>query len=151
MRPEVFAEYLISSVAGYAEGNVSSGRWPADGAVARSRIEFQELLPQGLATPDHHLFEIRESAQGATVGYIWFAAEDRHGIRGAFVYDVEIKEAYRRRGHATRAFQALELRVAAMGLSTIGLHVFGHNAGAQALYQQLGYAVTGINMLKKVG
>jgi ribosomal protein S18 acetylase RimI-like enzyme len=150
MRPEVYSEYLITSVAGYAEENVSSGRWPAEGAVARSQIEFQELLPQGLATPDHYLFEIRDSASGPTVGYIWFAAEVRHGFRGAFVYDVEIKKEYRRLGHALRAFRALETHAAALGLATIGLHVFGQNAGAQALYQKLGYAVTGMNMLKKL-
>jgi hypothetical protein len=28
--------------------------------------------------------------------------------------------------------------------------VFGQNLGAQALYHQLGYEVTGINMLKKL-
>jgi len=150
MSPEVFAEYRESSVVGYAQHNIASGRWPAEGAVARSELEFQEQLPQGLATPENYLFEIKESDGSPTVGYIWFAVEERHGVRGAFVYDVEIKEEYRRLGHAVRAFQALEPIVVALGLSTIGLHVFGHNAGAQALYGKLGYAVTGINMLKKL-
>jgi hypothetical protein len=36
----------------------------------------------------------------------------------------------------------------AMVLARIGLHVFGHNPGAQALYAQLGYGVTGLNMAK---
>ncbi len=150
MRPELFAEYLKSSVTGYAEENVASGRWPAQDALQRSRNEFHELLPQGLATPNNYLFEIKAAENGPTVGFIWFAAEEHRGTRGAYVYDVIVKEAYRRLGHARRAFLALEPLVAALGLSSIGLHVFGHNAGAQALYSQLGYAVTGINMLKKL-
>ena len=150
MRQEVFAEYVQASVVGYAEENIASGRWAAEGAVERSASEFRDLLPQGLATQKNHLFEIKVDDQGPTIGFIWFAEEDRHGARGAFVYDVVVKEDFRRQGHAERAFLALEPLVAALGLSSIGLHVFGHNEAAQALYAKLGYAVTGINMLKKL-
>ena len=150
MRQEVFADYVESLVMGYAQENIASGRWPAEGARERSAAEFRDRLPQGAATPKNHLFEIKASDDGPTVGFIWFAEEDRHGARGAFVYDVAVKEAYQRRGHARRALLALEPLVAELGLSSIGLHVFGQNAGAQALYAQLGYAVTGINMQKKL-
>jgi ribosomal protein S18 acetylase RimI-like enzyme len=33
-------------------------------------------------------------------------------------------------------------------LSGIGLHVFGHNAGARLLYERLGYETTNLNMFK---
>lgn len=148
MRAEVFAAYLGASVAGYAQDNIDAGRWPAAGAVERSRADFDDSLPQGLATPDNYLFEIQDGVDGATVGYLWFAVVVKHGLRSAYVYDLEVLAEHRRQGHATRAFQALESRVAALGLNSIGLHVFGHNPGAQALYRQLGYGVTGINMQK---
>ena len=148
MRPAIYTSYLESAVAGYAEENVASGRWPKEGALERSRADFQLLLPQGLATPGHYLYEIVAGEGGPTVGFLWFAAEDRHGMRSAFVYDIQIKEEYRRRGHASRAFLALESIVAGLGLPSIGLHVFGHNHAAQALYGQLGYTVTDINMIK---
>ena len=151
MRPEVYASYLESSVAGYAEDNIASGRWPKEGALERSRAEFENLLQEGLATPHDYLFEIMAAEGGPTVGSIWFAVEERHGSRNAYVYDVEVHSEFRRQGHARHAFQILEGVVASLGLSSIGLHVFGHNPGAQALYSQLGYAVTGINMLKKLG
>ena len=150
MREEAYAAWLESSVAGYAEDKVASGQWPREDALARSLAEFAALLPQGLATPDNHLFEILATADGPTVGYLWFAVEDHHGVRGAYVYDVEIKAEFRRQGHARRAFRLLDAIVASLGLATIGLHVFGHNPGAQALYSQLGFAVTGINMLKRL-
>ena len=149
-----FAAYLQSSITGYAEENVAAGRWPAEGAQERSRQEFETLLPNGLATPDHHLFEIREGPadDSAVVGFLWFAIEATRGLRSAagsaFVYDVGIAPAWQRRGHATRAFVALEGLVQSLGVHRIGLHVFGHNSGAQALYARLGYGVTGLNLLK---
>jgi ribosomal protein S18 acetylase RimI-like enzyme len=151
MRPDVFDAYREAAIVGYAEDNIASGRWPRDGALEQSRANFESLLPQGLATPDNYLFEIKAADGGPTVGTLWFAVEERHGIRAAYVYDVEISAAHRRQGHATRAFDALESRVTALGLSSIGLHVFGHNPGAQALYAKLGYVVTGINMVKRLG
>ena len=35
-----------------------------------------------------------------------------------------------------------------LGLSSIGLHVFSQNIGAQTSYRKLGYGVTSVNMLK---
>lgn len=151
MKSEAFTVYMNAAVAGYAEDNVASGRWPAEGALARSRADFEDSLPQGLATPDNFLFEIKSEFEGPTVGYIWFAVVEKNGIRSAFVYDVEVRPEFRRRGHARAAFKAIEPLARDLGLSAIGLHVFSHNAGAQALYSSLGYAITGTNMLKVLG
>lgn len=148
MRAEAFAPYLEGAIVGYAEDNVLSGRWPAEGAIERSRADLQRSLPQGLDTPDNYLFEIKSSENDAGVGVVWFAVQVRDGLRSAFLYDLEVKAEFRRQGHAIRALKALEPIVAALGLSTIGLHVFGQNLGAQALYAKLGYGVTGINMVK---
>ena len=151
MQPEAFAAYLKAAVAGYAEDNVASGRWPAEGALDRSRADFDDSLPQGLATPDNFLFEIKGEREGLTVGYIWFAVVEKNGIRSAFVYDVEVRPEFRRRGHARAAFKAIEPLVRDLGLSGIGLHVFSHNPRAEALYSSLGYKITGTNMLKVLG
>jgi len=64
------------------------------------------------------------------------------------VYDVYVRPEHQRKGHAGRAFAALEVEAHRLGLTGIALHVFGHNAGAQALYQKLGYVPTNINMFK---
>ncbi|MEJ2795717.1 GNAT family N-acetyltransferase [Iodobacter sp. LRB] len=150
MRTAVYESYLESSILSYAEENVQSGRWQEEDALEQSRNEFHKLLPQGTDTPDHYLFEIIGKDNQSTVGFIWFAAVSDKGVRLAFIYDLEIKAPYRRQGYATQAFKAIETLVSDLGLASIGLHVFGHNTGAQALYRQLGYEVTGINMLKKL-
>ena len=151
MRPGSYPAYLAAAIAGYAQDNVAVGRWPQAGAAERSRADFESLLPLGLATPDNHLFEMLVAEDGPAVGMLWLAIERKHGFTSGFVYDVEVQPAHRRQGHALRAFRALEPIAAALGATSIGLHVFGSNAPAQALYRRLGYGVTGVNMLKLLG
>ncbi len=145
-----FDAYRLASARGYADENVSSGRWPSEAAFERALEDFDRSLPLGLATPDNHLYEIEDEAQQQTVGVIWFAVVEKNGLRSAFVYDVEVHAPYQRQGHARAAFELLEPIVRSMGLASIGLHVFSQNAAAQALYTSLGYQVTSLNMLKRL-
>lgn len=149
MSQAAYLAFVEDSVPAYAADNVASGQWPQAHAVERSRKELDSLLPQGRATPDHHLFSIADDTH-AVVGMLWFAAMDRAGRRIAYVYNVSIDAGHRRQGHATRAFEALEHEVRRLGLSGIALHVFGHNLCAQALYAKLGYQPTNINLFKPV-
>jgi ribosomal protein S18 acetylase RimI-like enzyme len=146
MSEAAYGQWREAALADYAADNVAAGRWPAASALERSRKEFEELLPRGLATPDHFLFEILDAQ--TSVGVLWFAVVEQAGERHAYVYDVMVHPAQRRHGHALRAFALLEEEARALGLARIGLHVFGHNPGAQALYRRLGYVVTGLNMVK---
>ena len=148
MRPEAYAAYLEAAIVGYAEENVSSGRWSKVEAVARSREDFDSLLPNGLATPDHRLLEILDKEEGAVIGFLWYAIQRKHGSCSAYVFDIEIKPEHRRQGHALRALQALELDASKAGASSIGLNVFASNPGAQELYRKLGYVPTNVNMRK---
>lgn len=145
-----FVDFVEATVPAYAADKVASGQWREDEAIASSRRELDELLPQGLATPGHHLYTLREAATGTAVGRLWIAEQARGGGKVAYVYDVAIFPAHQRKGHATRAFEALESEVRALGLEGIALHVFGHNRGAQALYEKLGYRPTNIHMFKGI-
>jgi ribosomal protein S18 acetylase RimI-like enzyme len=152
LRPMSAPEYtawLFDVVPAYAEEKVASGQWSQAEALERSAREFGELLPAGLTTLDNHLFTIVDADQ-APVGALWFAVQTRVAGRVAYVFDVSVVPERQRQGHAWRAFQALEDRVRALGLAGIALHVFGHNAGARALYAKLGYEPTNINLYKPV-
>lgn len=142
------AEFLARAVPDYAAQHVRAGDWSEEGALDRSAAEFAELLPAGVATPDHYLFTIQDLALPAKVGMLWFAVQTRGAGRTAFVYNLEIDAAYRRRGYASQAFLEMERHVRALGIASIGLHVFGGNYAAQALYAKLGYAVTNVIMKK---
>jgi len=151
MSETAFSQYVESAIAGYAEQNVTSGRWAAADALDRSRAEHEKLLPGGLATPDNYLFEIRNAEGTETVGALWLGVVERAGVRIAFIFDVRVDEPCRGQGHAKGALKALEPFVRSLGLSTIGLHVFAYNTGARALYESLGYGTTSINMHKHLG
>jgi ribosomal protein S18 acetylase RimI-like enzyme len=82
---------------------------------------------------------------------IWFAVENRRPSDSyAWIYDFRIDEQHRRHGYGYQAMLAVEAKVRALGLNKIGLHVFGHNHAAQALYEKAGYGVTGISMAKQI-
>ena len=150
MNAEEFAAYLERAVPEYAEDKVASGQWSEASALELSRQGYDELLPQGLATPGHFLFTLRETGTQAVVGALWYGIQERAGQRIAYVYDVLVEPLHRRKGYATQAFQALEAEVSSRGLCGVALHVFGHNETAQALYARLGYQATNIDMFKKL-
>jgi len=148
MRDVSYPQFFDQLVSDYARENVSAGRWPQDNALARSQGEITRLLPQGVATPDNYLFEIKTDTGGETAGYIWFAVSERQGERSAFIYEVSVFPEFRRQGHARAAFLQLEENVRALGLKSIGLNVFYKNDAARALYSSLGYAPTNLTMVK---
>jgi ribosomal protein S18 acetylase RimI-like enzyme len=144
-----FQRYLEAAIPLHAHDNVASGEWPAESAMEWARAEQEEALPQGMLTPGHFFYEIRDESD-EVVGSVWFALVDRASYRSAHIYDVYIQPIHRRRGHAARALQLVESEIRALGVSNIGLHVFRHRTEAQALYQRLGYSTTGLNMHKKI-
>ncbi len=150
LRPMSSAEYdgyfeLLTHE--YAKEKVASGNWPAEGAIERAVAEQLQLLPEGTNTPNHYLFSVVAPDEAEPVGILWYA------VRGeekpfVWVYDIMIHDAYRRRGYASQAFEAMEAQVQALGIDSIQLHVFGFNRGAQAMYEKLGYEVTNLQMRK---
>ncbi len=143
-----FQRYLQIMIPEYAQDKVRSGQWAQSQALELARQSMQTSLPQGLATPDHHLYVMEHGPQRAVVGMIWIAAMQRGDCKVAHIFDVMVDEPYRRQGHATWAFAELEKRALELGLSGLALHVFGHNPQAHALYVKLGFLTTNINMFK---
>jgi len=153
LRPMTVSEYaawLEESIPAYAEDKVASGQWSKETALEQSRKENDELLPQGIDTPDNHFYTIVDEQLDA-VGMLWFAVQTKFGSRIAYVFDVGISQERQRQGHALRAFTALEAEVRRLGLAGIALHVFGHNSGARALYAKLGFHPTNISLFKTLG
>ncbi len=148
MSEETFAWYKEHSSPNYARDKVASGEWEEDDALKQARKMFDELLPQGLETPNNYLYEIVDEWDDVTVGMLWFKLEDRGGDRIAYVVDIFIKPEHQRKGHASRAFRSLESKVTDLGVSGVGLNVFGNNVQAHRLYERLGYEPLNIFMWK---
>jgi ribosomal protein S18 acetylase RimI-like enzyme len=148
MQAEAFPAFFELAVAGYADDNVASGRWLEHEAVQLAQSETQRLLPQGVATPDHYLYEIKGESSADPVGFLWFAALPRGSRRVAYLFQLHVHSPFRRRGHARAALAALEQLAIGLGLAGVALNVFGSNVEAQALYRAAGYGVTSIGMHK---
>jgi RimJ/RimL family protein N-acetyltransferase len=143
-----FQAYLAINVPAYAQDQVKTGKWHPSEAMQKAQEEYQELLPDGLATKEQYLFSLEDVDTGAKVGIIFF------GLRGvskvAMLYDFLVFEQFRRQGYGMHAMRALEEQVKHFGIQEIHLHVFAHNHAARALYEQLGYQVTNLYMSKKL-
>ncbi len=89
-----FQEYLTRAVETYAAEKVKAGNWREDEALDRSCKEFNDLLPEGVHTADHFLYNIVNET-GEKVGFLWFALAPRRP-EWYFIYDFEIFEVFRR-------------------------------------------------------
>ena len=142
--------YLSTAIVEYAQGHVDAGNWTAERALDLATQQYQKALPNGLYSKDNYFFSIEDETTQTVVGMLWFAVMEHGGRKGAYVFDVKIDEAFRRRGYGEQAFQALETKVRELGLPTISLHVFGHNLPARAMYEKLGYITTNVQMSKSI-
>jgi len=144
-----FTWYHESLAVAYAQDQVNSGAWDAATALQQAKDSLAHSLPEGVATPDNLLYLLLAEANPDPVGQLWVAL--RPGLDpSAFIMDIEIYAPYQRRGYAQQALQALEALVRPMGIFKIGLHVHSQNTGAKALYEKIGYGVTGFDMIKKL-
>lgn len=137
MTPERYPRFAAASEAGFAAELVASGRLTADEAAAEAHRQFQKELPDGLETPGQELFTA--TVDGAEVGILWLAVRERDGHPHVFVLDIEVAEGQRRRGYGRALMQAAEGQARRVGADSVGLHVFGFNGAAVALYEELGY------------
>jgi ribosomal protein S18 acetylase RimI-like enzyme len=138
-----FEGFLEREIRAYAEDHVRNGNWPTEGALERSRKEFEELLPDGIHSKDQYLYSIIDDDK---IGVLWVQVKDQK----AFVYDFVIDEAFRGKGYGKQALIAMDEKLKAMGVESVGLHVFGDNITAQELYKKMGYQITGIHMKKEL-
>ena len=146
-----YRAYRDHLVRDYAAHKIRAGAWYESEAQIRAAKEVDGLLPEGPATQGHFLYSVREDAADAEVGTVWFALRDSGVGRYVWIYDIIINENFRRRGYASRTLELVEARAKELGAKSVELHVFGHNQGAQALYEKVGYSVTSITMAKQVG
>ena len=147
MTNDAYLSWRERSLREYAAEHVRSGGWTAEEAPAKADEQFRQLMPDGLTTAGQFLWTIRDGA-GDDVGVLWVGTERRPGH--AFIYDIEIVDERRGQGLGSAAMLALEEWARATGIATIGLHVFGHNAGAWQLYKRLGYIETNVQMEKRL-
>ncbi|MFI5933186.1 GNAT family N-acetyltransferase [Actinoplanes sp. NPDC051494] len=153
-----FARYRESAEEGYARQVAESGEMSWEAAVEKATNDYARILPDGLRTPDQFLFRAYDTAadetaaddKGAGVGMLWLNIALKVDGLQAWVYDVIVDEEHRRRGYGRAIMRAGEELCRSRAVRSIGLNVFGGNAGARALYEQEGYVTTALQMRKRL-
>jgi GNAT superfamily N-acetyltransferase len=149
MDDATYDTWLETTIREYAQEKVEAGNWPASEAQERSERSFAELLPEGRSSPGHELRSMVND-DGERVGYAWWVPEERPFGRVAFIYDIAVDPAHRRKGYAQAALAEIEAFARDHGCVGVELHVFGWNTGARQLYLRSGYVETNVTMLKRV-
>ena len=145
MNSNEFQRYLSFAIKNYASEHVKAGNWDEAEAVDKAAQEYENLLPDGEKTANQYLFTIRD--EDHEVGIIWLA---KRSDEKGFIYDIYIREENQGKGYGKKAMEEIEKEAKNLGLKSIGLHVFGHNAAARGLYEKIGYMETDILMEKKL-
>jgi len=147
MTQQQFDDYLPQAVREYAQHFVDSGSLTPQAAAERSERDYEQLLSAGLDTPGEYLYVAYDGDE--EIGMLWLHTPDdpdKLAAVDAFVYDVSVHADKRRRGYG-RAIMAQGIEICrARGARALGLNVFGHNEGAKALYEELGFQVTTMQM-----
>jgi GNAT superfamily N-acetyltransferase len=148
MRADEFSAYRRRMPLAYAtEVARVSGRTPEE-LLGRCERGIQALLPDGLLTPGH-VFRVAED-DGDRVGQVWFALRESDGRQLVWIYDIEVDEVHRGRGHGHRIMELVEDAARGLGTDRIELNVFAGNDPGLRLYRSLGYVETTRQMAKDI-
>ena len=135
MTEDQYGPWRAQAEAHYAQSVAESGRSARD-AARNAADTYARLLPDESATAGHHFWYAYDGDR--RVGFLWVEVTDD----AAFVYNVAVEPGVRRGGYGRAIMLAAERWCRDHALTRIGLHVFAHNTGARALYEQLGFVAS---------
>jgi len=157
IRPMTLAEYPAYCdyfIDDYSREIAENYGHTMDRAIELAEQDLIRCFPNGLETNEHDLLclELKsesESESGAeVVGYLWHSI--KISDKSTFIYDFFIFSNQRNNGYGKLAIKALESQLQALGIEQIKLRVAYHNQRALKLYQDVGFAISGYNMSKKI-
>jgi|DEB0MinimDraft_12_1074336.scaffolds.fasta_scaffold48727_2 ribosomal protein S18 acetylase RimI-like enzyme len=145
-----FADYRAYFVADYAREIISNYAETPARAEAIARADMDENFPAGVPVGANELVGIDWVVDEISthVGYLWYTI-DGPG-RSAFICDFYILAPQRSRGYGRLTIELLEAQLLAAGVTQLQLRVAHDNQRALRLYQEIGFFVTGHNMLKRL-
>lgn len=133
----------------YSDDLSRSRGLPADRARVDAERQIADLLPAGVRT-DGALLRTGV-VEGEPVGWIWIALPGSAGQRDmAWIYNIEVDPDHRGKGYGRALMRAAEVELVALGVTKLGLNVFGDNTVAMGLYASLGFRVTAQQMAKEL-
>lgn len=140
MTQSEYEAWRVVSVEQYSLEFVKSGILTEPEARKRGESDFARLLSDGLATTGHELFSAYDGTD--LVGSLWLFSTESDPEASSFVYELAVLPDNRRRGYGRAIMQVAIDQCRERGVAAMSLNVFGHNTGARALYDSLGFQVS---------
>lgn len=137
-------EYKVEFIEGYADDIQENYNLSREESLQKSELAFDDVFPQCVVSAGHEVYSIE--ADDNVVGYIWYFVDDKAGK--AYIYDFMTFEQFRSKGYGRSVIALVEAKLTKLGIQQLGLRVAYNNPRALALYQKLGFAITGLNMNK---
>lgn len=145
MTSDEYDPWRVAFIQDWGDDLARADDLPVDDARLRAEQDLDAQLPDGPETKDHFLFVLLDG--DTRVGTLWYSVD---GDGPAFLDDVTIDPAERRKGYGRQALALLEADAKARGCERVVLNVYGHNPGAQALYEAAGYVTKRREMAKTI-
>lgn len=137
MTPEQEAEYLPQAIEGFVLDIVRAGSLDPVRARAKAEASYTGLHADG------EIYVAAYDDDGIWVGVLGYALQgfddDPATESALFVYDLEVFDPYRRRGHARDLLAHAESLARAAGAVSVRLTVWEGNDGAHDLYRRVGF------------
>ena len=137
MTEDEYVDWYPEAIAAYAAEHIKAGSMPADKAHEMAAKQFADLLPDGLATPAHHLL-VGEADGGTGSGSCGSTSRPRAKVSTRSSTTSRWRPQ-RGKGYGRAIMEAAEHYSLDHRAATIKLHIFGDNTVARSLYESLGY------------
>ena len=145
-----FEKYSNYFVADYSKEISENYGYSIEKSISQAKDEIEADFPGGVPSPENYLvsIELSDASGKVIIGYLWYSYNVKSDH--AFICDFYIRENYRNKGYGKAAFVVLEKLLLEAGIDQIRLRVAYTNDQALKLYKEMGFNVTGINMLKRL-
>ena len=145
---EEYREFFEQHIVEYAHEKSRAGHWKPEEALDRSREVLHDFITgeQGAWERGYRFFKgLDETRQH--VGWIWDGPIPKviqpKPENACWLYQITVKEPFRRRGYGRAMLQALENLLQREDVAELYLNVFRWNQAAISLYDSMSYEMVG--------
>jgi ribosomal protein S18 acetylase RimI-like enzyme len=148
MTAEEYVAFRARLETGHAADLARSGAMPLEEARRTVADNLASLLPRGRLSPGNLLWTAY--VDGEAVGHVWCHLDERSDGMSAFVHDLAVREDPHDPGRGLALLAEAERGCRARGVTSMGLSVVGGDTAARSLYEEAGFEVTALSMVKRL-
>ncbi|OQY42809.1 MAG: hypothetical protein B6227_00910 [Fusobacteriia bacterium 4572_74] len=131
-------------IADYAKDKIKVGYWSEREALELSKEALDEILKDGISTPNHYLLNAYEDE--IKVGFVWMNEFNNE----IFVNNTCIFEEFQEKEYELEFIELIEEKANELDIKKINIHSYGYNEKNIAVYKKMGYDITDIYLNKEI-